>query len=87
MATALKVFRGECFFATDFGVDWWRLLGGRSAEAVVLQCRGVIATRPGITRINRVTAGLNPNTRRLRVNYDVTSKFSLRTANSVQIAS
>lgn len=52
-----------------------------------MQCRGVIASRPGITRINKVTSVLNRTTRRLRVNYDVTDQFSLRTANAVEIPS
>lgn len=74
--TALKVFLGECFFALDFGVDWWNLIGGKSAQAIILQCRQVIAGREGVTRINRVDSVFNRDTRRLSVSYSVDTVFT-----------
>ncbi len=88
IATALKVFLGECFFDTTAGVDWWNLLGSRDgAEAIVLQCRRVIASRPGVTRINSVTPTSDGRTRRLTIAYDVSTVYSLRTANAVIVPS
>lgn len=86
IATALRVFLGECFFDTTFGVDWWNLLGGKgTAAAIVLQCRKVIAARSGVTKINRVDASVDSRTRSLRVSYNVSTVYSLQTVNSVSI--
>lgn len=86
IATALKVFLGECFFDTSFGVDWFNLLGGRSAQAIVLQCRTVIAKRRGVTKINKVDAFLDARTRRLSITYNVSTVYSLQTINTVAVA-
>ncbi len=76
--TALKVFLGETFFALDFGVDWWNLLGARkgAAENIILQCRQIIAGREGVTKINRVEAILDRGTRRLSVTFNVDTVFT-----------
>ncbi len=84
-ATALKVFLGEWFADTTFGVDWWHLIGGRDPNAIVLQCRKVLAARPGVTRINSVSAALV--NRRLTVAYNVSTTYSLSAVNSVTINS
>lgn len=86
IATALRVFLGEWFADTAFGVDWWNLLGRKNgAEAIVLACRRVIASRPGVTRINRVVPSLDVRTRRVTISYDVSTVYSLRTVNSVAV--
>ena len=87
IATALKVFLGECFFDTSFGVDWWNLIGGKNATNIVLQCRKVIAARPGVTKITSVTAALDARTRKLSISYNVSTVFSLQTINTVTISS
>ncbi len=76
--TALKVFLGECFFALDFGVDWWNLLGSRkgATENIILQCRQLISSREGVTKINRVEAVLDRGTRRLNVSFNVDTVFT-----------
>lgn len=84
IATALKVFLGECFFDTSFGVDWWNLLGGKNPNGIVLQCRRVIAARSGVTKITKVDAFLQD--RNLMVSYNVSTVFSLQTTNTVAIA-
>lgn len=86
IATALKIFLGECFFDTDAGVDWWNLIGGHSANNIVLQCRKVIAARPGVTKITSVTATLDARTRALLIAYNVSTVFSLQTINTVTIS-
>lgn len=87
IGTALRVFKGECFFATDFGVDWWNLLGGKDRQAIVLACREVIADRPGVVRINKVDSALDADTRRLGVTYNVSTIYSLQTTNTVEAPS
>lgn len=85
IGTALKVFLGECFFATDFGVDWWNLIGSKDRQGIILQCREVIAARPGVTKINRVDAALDSRTRRLVVTYNVSTVYSLQAGDSVTV--
>lgn len=85
IATALKVFLGECFFDTSFGVDWFNLNGGKNAQAIVLQCRTVISRRPGVTKINKVFAFLDATSRRLSITYNVSTVYSLQTINTVAV--
>jgi hypothetical protein len=86
IATALKVFLGECFFATNFGVDWWNLIGSANLAGIILQCRTVIAARSGVTKITKVDAYLDRTKRALFVSYSVSTIYSLQTSNSVTIA-
>ena len=86
IATALKVFLGECFFDTAFGVDWWNLIGGFDAPGIIMQCRRVISGRPGVTKITRVDATMDVRSRRLMIAYAVSTVFSLQTANTVSIS-
>lgn len=87
IATALKVFLGECFFDTSFGVDWWNLIGGYDPKGIIMQCRRVISGRPGVTRITRVDAELDARTRAMTIAYSVSTVFSLQTVNTVTISS
>ncbi len=87
IATALKVFLGECFFDTGAGVDWLNLLGGKNAQAIVLQCRTVIAKRVGVTKINSVNASLDRTSRLLSISYNVSTVYSLQTVNTVTVGS
>lgn len=76
--TALKVFLGEVFFDLNFGIDWWNLIGGRGTaeQNIILQCRQMISSRDGVTRINRVDAALNRTSRRLTVSFNIDTVFS-----------
>lgn len=78
IGTALKIFLGECFFALDAGVDWWNLIGARARaeQNIVLQCRQVISSRTGVTKINRVDAFLDRSTRRVSVAYNIDTVFT-----------
>jgi hypothetical protein len=87
IATRLRCFFGDCFWATDFGVDWWNLLGSRNPSAqvnVILQTRTMIAKSFGVVRINSVEAVTDRVTRKLRVEYNVDTIFSRGLAGSVQ---
>lgn len=83
--TALKTFLGEAFWAVDFGVDWWNLLGGKSQEAIVLQCRQIIASRDGVTKINSVAAALDSRTRQLSVTFNIDTIYSRNAIQTVAI--
>lgn len=81
--TALQMFLGECFFATDQGVDWWNLMGSRDEAGVILQCRKVIVGRVGVTKVNSVVATLDRVSRKLVVTYSIDTVFSRNLSNSV----
>lgn len=83
IATALKVFVGECFFALNAGVDWWNLLGGKDEQGIILGCRKVIASRAGVARINSVTATLDRGSRKLSVTYNIDTIYSRNVVNTV----
>lgn len=87
LRTALKVFLGEIFFALDFGVDWWNLLGSRdnAEQNIVLQCRQMISSRDGVTRINEVQAVLDRDTRGLAVTFNVDTEFTRNLLGEVAI--
>ncbi len=81
--TALKVFLGECFWDTSAGVDWWNLIGGKDQVNLLLQCRQVISSREGVTKINSVNAHLDRTTRRLAVSFSVDTIYSKNTTGTV----
>lgn len=77
--TALQIFMGEVFWNTDFGVDWWNLIGGKNPAAqagIVLQCRTVILGVDGVTQINTVNPTYNGPSRALSLSYSVNTIFS-----------
>ncbi len=79
IATRLRSFLNDTFWAMDFGIDWWNLLGQRNPSAqanVILQVREVIARTYGVARVITVTAALRPGTRRLAVTAQVDTIFS-----------
>lgn len=85
--TALRMFLGECFFALDFGVDWWNLIGGRgdAEQNIVLQCRQMISSREGVSKINAVEATLDRDTRGLVVAFSVDTVFTRNLTGEVAV--
>lgn len=76
IATALRVFLGEIFWDTSFGVDWWNLLGGKDEQAIILQTRRVIITREGVQRITSLIPRLDRRTRNLNLTYRIDTKYT-----------
>lgn len=84
--TALLFFLNDCFFATDVGIDWWGILGGKQAEAkaeILLQTRETIINRAGVTSINSVDTKFNPGTRRITVTYNINTIYGQNVTGSV----
>jgi len=76
--TALHTLFGECFWSVRFGVDWFNLIGGKAPIAqqnIVLQCREVISSRPGVTKINSVTVTFTDYRRTLNVVFDISTIY------------
>ena len=85
IATALKVFLGEIFWATNVGVDWWNLLGGKNETAIILQTRSTIISREGVQRITSLFPTLDRRTRNLNLTYAIDTKYSRALQGSVSI--
>jgi hypothetical protein len=84
--TALYIFRGECFWNLTFGIDWLNLIGAKNPQAtqqIILQCRQMITTRYGVTRINSVTSEFGDFRRRLRVTYNIDTLFDRNYASAL----
>ena len=84
--TALQIFMGEVFWQTQFGVDWWNLLGGKNPSAqagIILQCRQIILGVDGVTQINNVSVSFASASRGLSVQYSVNTIFSQNVTGSV----
>lgn len=88
VATRLRQFLGDCFWAVEQGVDWFSLLGVKGPQtqaAIVLAARQVIAESYGIVRINSVEASTDATTRRCTVAYNTDSIFSRSVQGTVTI--
>lgn len=86
--TALYVFLNECFWATSFGIDWWNLLGAVNPQAqagIILQCRQMIITREGVSKIDNVSVSIDRYTRRLTVTYAIRTIFSRSVTDSITV--
>lgn len=85
--TRLLSFLNDCFWATDFGIDWWNLLGSRNPQAqsnIIVQVRALLAQSYGIVRINTIEALTDRKTRRLTVRANVDTIFSRGVVLAVQ---
>ena len=85
VATALKVFLGEIFWATSVGVDWWNLLGSKDEQTIILQTRSTIISREGVQRITSLIPTLDRRTRQLNLTYAIDTKYSRALQGSVSI--
>jgi hypothetical protein len=86
--TALQFFLNDCFFAMDTGIDWWNLLGAKNPAArnnIILRCRETIIKREGVLRVNKVTASVDPTTRKLLVEYNIDTIYTQSVTSSVQL--
>lgn len=80
--TRLFSFLGDCFFATDAGLDWWNLLGSKDQLALQLQVNATILNTPDVTKL--VTSQINlSNTRKLTLTYTVETINTGLTGDSV----
>lgn len=75
--TNLKMFLGDCFFATTTGIDWWNLLGGKNLPAIVLSINNTLLGVTGVTGILQTSINLDPTNRVLTVTYQVQTIYSV----------
>ncbi len=73
--TRLLSFLGDCFFATDAGIDWFNLLDYRYQDRLENSVQDVIIKTPGVTGINSIDVVLGAN-RQIRITYDIQTIYS-----------
>lgn len=74
IATRVRSFLNDCFWALEFGIDWWNLLGAKNPAAqtnILIQVRSTVANSFGVVRINTVEAVTDSGTRRLTVKLNI----------------
>lgn len=74
--TRLKSFLGDCFFATNQGIDWWNLLGAKNQLALTLAISRTILNTPNVTGLLPLTLSLDDASRVLSVSYNVQTTLS-----------
>ncbi len=73
--TRVLSFLGDCFFATEEGIDWWNLLDMGKQEQLENSVQETIKNTPGVTAINSVDVVLGAN-RKITITYDVQTIYS-----------
>jgi hypothetical protein len=69
----LNMFLGDCFFATNVGIDWFNLLGGKNELAVNLSINATILNTLGVTGLLQTSTSLV--NRKLNVQYQVQTVY------------
>ena len=75
LQTRILSFLGDCFFATNEGIDWWNLLDYRYQNRLESAVQEVIKNTPGVTAINSIDIILGAN-RKLRILYDIKTIYT-----------
>lgn len=73
--TRVLSFLGDCFFATEEGIDWFNLLEMGKQEQLENSVQETIKNTPGVTAINSVDVVMGAN-RRITITYDVQTIYS-----------
>lgn len=73
--TRVLSFLGDCFFATEEGIDWFNLLEMGKQEQLENSVQETIKNTPGVTAINSVDVVMGAN-RRISITYDVQTIYS-----------
>lgn len=74
--TRLSSFVGDCFFATDAGIDWFNLLGSKQELALKLAISSVIINTQDVTGLKQLFLLLNDQ-RRFTISYSVQTTFGV----------
>lgn len=72
----LSMFLGDCFFATNSGIDWFNLLGNKNQLAINLAVNAAILNTAGVTGILQTNIVLSEN-RVLTITYQVQTVYSV----------
>lgn len=92
--TRLQMFWGDCFYALQFGIQWFRWLSIKNPTAqngVILQTRQMILGNvggypsSGTIAINAIDVFENPVTREMTLEYEVATIYSSTLNGSVSV--
>lgn len=75
LKTRILSFLGDCFFATNEGIDWFNLLDYHYQDRLENAVQEVIKNTDGVTGINSVDLIVNAD-RQIRITYDVQTIYS-----------
>ncbi len=75
IVTSMSQVLGDCFFATDQGVDWFNLMGSKSQNQLDLILRGSLLNNFGVTGIVEFSLRIDQN-RKITIQYEVTTIFT-----------
>lgn len=73
--TRVLSFLGNCFFATNEGIDWFNLLDYRYQDRLENAVQEVVVKTYGVTAINSIDI-LTMSDRTIRIAYDVQTIYS-----------
>lgn len=77
IATRLRSFLGDCFFALDAGLDWFNLLGSKNLIALELAVRATILNTEEVVAIVDVSIDLDETTRHITMRYSVNTVYTI----------
>lgn len=73
--TRINSFLGDCFFATNFGIDWFGLLGSKNKTALELSIGSQILNTPNVKSLIQLSSVVDVN-RLLTISYTVQTVFA-----------
>ena len=77
IATRIKSWMGDCFFAMNAGVDWKTRLGSKNQQSLLEgDLKRIILSSYGVTGINSFSVSYSAITRHFSVDYDVSTIFT-----------
>jgi len=72
--TRLQSFLGDCFFATDEGLDWFSYMGGKNTAELKLAIAAILLKTQDVISVEEVTTFTN-NNRKITIQYSVKTVF------------
>lgn len=82
IATRLREFLNDNFWAPQNGIDWFNLLGSKNQAALIFSIQSVLLSTPGVNSVTSLTANLDAD-RKLNLKYSVTTVYGASLTNSV----
>jgi len=73
--TRLKMVLGDCFFATNSGIDWFNLLGAKNQLALNIAVSATILNTNSVTGILELSLNLDRTTRGITITYNAQTVY------------
>lgn len=82
LASRIRSFLGDCFFALDAGIDWFGLLGSNQRVALKLAVSATILNTKDVLKINSVLINYGEN-RTITMSYEIDTVYGIISSDSV----